>query len=165
MTTGQAVRSTDEIREGIVVRAEPARVWRALTDPAELLVWWGDPSAYRCTGWTFAPVPGSAWRVEGTNVQGGALRVDGEILEADPPRSLAYTWRPSWIEVPATIVRITLEPAGLAALGLGGLSPSAGRSSGRAAERHPLARTVRRRRLNLSPAPAVVCRVPRSPPP
>ena len=112
MTTGQAARSRDEIREEIVLRAPPARVWRALTDPAELLVWWGDPAAYRCTRWVFTPKPGSPWRVEGTNARGGAFWVEGEVLEADPPRRLSYSWKPSWIEVPATTVRIALEPAG-----------------------------------------------------
>ena len=100
----------DQIREEFVLGAPAARVWRALTDPAELLAWWGDPSAYQCTSWIFQPVPGTPWSVEGTNAGGGSFRVEGEILEAAPPRLLVYTWKPSWIAVPSTTVRITLEP-------------------------------------------------------
>jgi uncharacterized protein YndB with AHSA1/START domain len=100
----------DQIREEIVLRAPPPRVWRALTEPEELLAWWGDPSAYQCTRWVFNPEPGKPWRAEGRNAGGGAFHVEGEILEAVPPRILAYTWKPSWVEVSATTVRIILEP-------------------------------------------------------
>ena len=110
MTTHPSAPSADQIREEVVLRAPAARVWRALTDPAELLAWWGDPSAYQCTRWTFLPVPGAPWSAEGINAGGGSFRVEGEILEAVAPQVLAYTWKPSWIPVPPTTVRITLEP-------------------------------------------------------
>lgn len=103
-------QTTDQIREEMVLRAPPSRVWHALTCPEELLAWWGDRSAYQCTRWMFDPVPGTAWRAEGTNAAGGTFSVGGTVLEAVPPGLLAYTWEPSWVDLPPTTVRITLEP-------------------------------------------------------
>jgi uncharacterized protein YndB with AHSA1/START domain len=103
-------QTADQIREEMVLRTPPAQVWRALTRPEELLAWWGDPSVYQCTRWVLDPIAGSRWRAEGTNAAGGAFSVGGTVLEAVPPSLLAYTWEPSWIEVPATTVRITLDP-------------------------------------------------------
>lgn len=65
----------------------PAVVWRALTDPDELARW------FPCE----IHVVGGVWR------SGATLRfpfppevidltLEGEVLEADEPRSLAYTW-------------------------------------------------------------------------
>ncbi|MGH7628379.1 MAG: SRPBCC family protein [Gemmatimonadales bacterium] len=101
----------DEIREEVVLRASPGRVRRPLTDCRELVAWWGDPAAYRCTARTLDPRVGGRWRAEGTTAQGGAFHVGGEVLEIDPPSTLAYTWEPSWIDVPPTTVRITLTEA------------------------------------------------------
>ncbi|HEU5169792.1 MAG TPA: SRPBCC domain-containing protein [Gemmatimonadales bacterium] len=102
--------SLDEIVEEVFLRATPERVWRALTDPDELVTWWGDPAAYVCTRWTLDLRVGGSWRAGGRNAGGGAFQVSGHFLEIDPERVLAYTWEPSWVAVPPTTVRIALTP-------------------------------------------------------
>jgi len=61
----------------------PERVWRALTDPAEMFAWHPTPAE-------FEPRVGGLvdWDPEG-HVKDMA---DGEVTEWDPPRLLGYTW-------------------------------------------------------------------------
>src|SRR5262245_20054688 len=100
----------DALVEEIFIAAPPERVFRALTQPGELLAWWGDDRHYRCTSWTLDLRRGGSWRSEGRNASGRDFVVEGEFLEVDPPRRLAYTWKPSWVEVSPTTVRIDLVP-------------------------------------------------------
>ena len=104
----------DAIVETIEISAPPERVFRALTDTRELTAWWGDERMYACDRWELDLRVGGRWRAIGHSVRGGSFQVEGEFLEIDPPRVLSYTWKPDWVEVPATIIRIELEaiPAG-----------------------------------------------------
>lgn len=102
--------SPDELREEIFIAAPPERVFAALTEPAQLLAWWGDPKQYWCTSWKSDLRIGGAWRSEGISLQGGDFVVHGKFLEIAPPRVLAFTWNPSWTEAVELTTRITLEP-------------------------------------------------------
>jgi uncharacterized protein YndB with AHSA1/START domain len=86
----------------------PDRVWRALTDRAALSKWLMETDFEPTLGhkFTFRSKPQPGW--------------DGvtycEVIELDPPRRLAYTWRggagkdkPPTLD---TIVRFTLAPDG-----------------------------------------------------
>ena len=97
----------ETIIEDIFIDAPPERVYRALTDPSELLQWWGDPGVYWCTSWTLDLRVGGKWRSEGRSRQGGAFSVEGEFTEIVPPRTIAFSWKPSWVES-TTQVRIVL---------------------------------------------------------
>ena len=68
-------------RATVDIAAPPERVFRALTDPAELAEWWG-PDA-----------PGDAARV------------------VDPPHTVEYTWRARWDDAVPGTVRYELAPA------------------------------------------------------
>jgi uncharacterized protein YndB with AHSA1/START domain len=59
------------------------RVWKALTERDELSAW--HPSPFE-----FEPMPGGAVRYVGG--EGFPELADGEVIEYDPPRVLAYTW-------------------------------------------------------------------------
>jgi len=100
----------DAVVEQVFINALPERVFAALTEPKELLAWWGDPGTYRCTGWTLDLRVGGRWRCEGTSQRGGAFHVEGEFLDVRPPSWLSYSWRPSWVEAPPTTVEIALTP-------------------------------------------------------
>jgi len=64
--------------------AQPAeRVWRALTEPAELRTWHPTP-------FTFEPREGGA--VRHPSSAGAPAMPDGRVTAFDPPRLLAYTW-------------------------------------------------------------------------
>ena len=77
----------------------PEKVWRAIADPKVLGSWLMDNDIQPIVGHTFQfrskPQPG--WN--------GI--VDCKVVEADPPRTLAYTWTGSWGE---SLVRWTLTP-------------------------------------------------------
>ena len=105
------VHDVDSITEEILIQAPAERIFRALTDPAELMAWWGDPAAYQCTSWVADVRVGGRWRCEGRNVRGGTFTVEGEFTLVEPPRRLGYTWKPSWVET-ATQVIVELEPRG-----------------------------------------------------
>jgi uncharacterized protein YndB with AHSA1/START domain len=108
------------IRKESVYPHPPERIWRALTDP-EILATWLMPSDIRAeVGHRFQfrtkPAPG----FDGI--------VHCEVLVADPPRRLVYTWaggpareRPTRVEWTLTPVpegtRLTLEHSGFSGLG------------------------------------------------
>jgi uncharacterized protein YndB with AHSA1/START domain len=86
----------------------PERVWRALTDRRALSTWLMETD--------FEPVLGKQFTFRDKPRPGWDGITHGEVIELEPPRRLAYTWRgrpgpdkPFTID---TVVRWTLEPAG-----------------------------------------------------
>jgi uncharacterized protein YndB with AHSA1/START domain len=68
----------------------PQKVWKAITDPAELAQWFPQDLVG-----TFAPGAKLrfTFRGEAPVIDGETIGdFDGEVLEFDPPRVLAYTW-------------------------------------------------------------------------
>jgi uncharacterized protein YndB with AHSA1/START domain len=102
-------RVPDSLCEEIFIMAPPAKVFAALTEPGQLLQWWGDPAMYRCTAWTCDLRVGGAWRSEGVSARGGPFTVEGRYLEILPPSRLSFTWNASWTEPVELTVLITLE--------------------------------------------------------
>ena len=97
------------IASEIVIDAPAARVFAALTDPEQILQWWGSPEAYRTTGAQCDVRVGGSYRLEATSSEGNVMNIVGTFLEVDPPKRLAYTWNPSWEDdMPETIVRFDL---------------------------------------------------------
>jgi uncharacterized protein YndB with AHSA1/START domain len=83
--------------------APPVRVWHALTDADELTRWFW-PASYG----TLVEVdlrPGGSLRIDAPGLMG----VQGEYVDIDPPRLLAFTWQ--WNgEAERTAVRVELSP-------------------------------------------------------
>ena len=103
------------IRREVVYPHPPERVWRALTDPAIVATWLMESDIEPRVGHRFQfrtkPAPG----FDGI--------VHCEVLEADPPRRLAYSWaggptrdRPTRVEWTLTPIdggtRVLLEHSG-----------------------------------------------------
>jgi uncharacterized protein YndB with AHSA1/START domain len=102
------------IEEEIHIAAPPERVFQALTDPQQLVQWWGQKGIYRGKQWTTEVRPGGKWRSEGISERDGQeyeYEVHGEYLQIDPPRLLEFTWIPSWAGPMNTVVRVELSPA------------------------------------------------------
>ena len=103
----------------IEIAAPPERVFHALTDPAQLQRWFGDPSC-PLKFWKMDPRRGGAFGYEteksATVIVNGVnqFRCHGEILEIDPPRLLVYTWIANWHDDKErkTVVRWDLAPVG-----------------------------------------------------
>jgi uncharacterized protein YndB with AHSA1/START domain len=139
---------SDSIRGSLYIDAPPVTVFRALTDPKQLAQWWGSETTYRCTDWSLDLRPGGAWRSAGKNASGRPFCVEGEYVEIVPSRRLSYTWKPSWVDVPPTLVRWELAPEGArharrdGPFGLRGSPKRARGPSGRLAECDRLARRL-----------------------
>jgi uncharacterized protein YndB with AHSA1/START domain len=101
----------DTIVGEVVIEAPPEAVFEALLDPAQLSEWWGSPELYRTINWKSDPRPGGERSCDAKSADGTMGRVHGTYIEVDPPRSLAFTWNPSWDPGPETEIRILLEPA------------------------------------------------------
>ncbi len=90
------------------LRAKPERVFRALTDPAELVRWWTGVGGMKRAeidlrvggGYVFE------FRMQGDDV----VVMRGEFRVVEPPRRFAMTWvSPDFPDLP-TLVAFDLEP-------------------------------------------------------
>jgi len=100
---------TRRIVERIEITASPERVFEALTDPAQLLAWWGDRASFPSTEWRLDPRVGGKWLSRWRGPGGASFALGGEIIELVSPRLLVYSW---WDErypgLPPTTVRYEL---------------------------------------------------------
>jgi uncharacterized protein YndB with AHSA1/START domain len=103
---GRAMSAPDHVYS-VFIKADPERIWRAITDGAET------------EGYYYGTRVASDW-MPGSPITycypDGSLAADGEVLEVDPPRRLAMTFHARWdAEIEAGFpVRMTweIEPAG-----------------------------------------------------
>ena len=118
----QITPDQDAIVTEIEIAAPPERVFAALTDPAQLMLWWvGTPKGAL---WEMDARPGGKWRYELADpsrkkVLNGVrdFKAHGEITEFDPPRVLAYTWPSTarWeLSATSTGTRVKVTHSGLA---------------------------------------------------
>jgi uncharacterized protein YndB with AHSA1/START domain len=97
----------------IQIAAPPERVFHALTDPQQVVQWWGGQGAgatFRCTEFAADLRVGGNWRSVGVTSEGHRFETTGQYLEVDSPRLLVQTWVSSWTGDIQTTVRWELEP-------------------------------------------------------
>jgi uncharacterized protein YndB with AHSA1/START domain len=90
-----------EIRIEMEYPFPPERVWRALTDRAEIADW--------LMASDFEPRVGHRFTFRTTPRPGFDGIVECQVTEVDPPRRLSYTWQGGWLKVPS-VVTYELEP-------------------------------------------------------
>jgi len=93
MTTTTKKREETQVYR-VSINATPEAIWNAITNPEWTQKYgYGGRSEYDLR-------PGGAYRAfasEAMKAHGGPdVVVDGEVVEADPPRKLVQTWRPLW---------------------------------------------------------------------
>jgi uncharacterized protein YndB with AHSA1/START domain len=80
----------------VYIKASPEAIWDAITKPE-----WTEKYGYRGKV-EFDLRPGGSYRAFATEAMRSMglpeVVVDGEIVEADPPRKLVQTWRALWSE-------------------------------------------------------------------
>lgn len=86
--------STDEgrvLRLTRTLRAPPAQVFRAWTEPAELIRWWG-PKGFTIPVYEMDVREGGSWRTVMRSPEGRDHVVSGIYREITPPSRLVFTW-------------------------------------------------------------------------
>jgi len=73
------------------VGGPPERVFRALTEPAQLERWWRHPDYYSTSGWKVNLRVCADWSVTVRFPDGSTNVGSGEFAELDPPRKIAMT--------------------------------------------------------------------------
>lgn len=86
-----------EIRKQLLIDAPVETVWAQITDPGRIASWFLPND--------FTPEVGRRFTLD-CNVSG---RIECEVVELDPPRRLAYTFKPASLPF-ATTVAFSLEP-------------------------------------------------------
>jgi uncharacterized protein YndB with AHSA1/START domain len=99
----------DAIISEIEIAAPAERVFQALVDPDQVLLWWGQAGVYQCTEFQADVRPGGTWRGAGIGPS-GRFEVAGQYLEVSRPRLLVHTWIASWTGDSETTVRWELAP-------------------------------------------------------
>ena len=72
------------------VPGTPEQVFRALTDPEELMKWWGKKGAMARAQVNLRP--GGEYRFEYGGAEGEILWVKGQYQAVEPPRRIVTTW-------------------------------------------------------------------------
>jgi len=108
--SGRAAGSTPDIDGRPVLRFErqlahpPAKVWKAITDPAEMAHWF--PAAVDFPGAVDTELkPGATMRFTFPDAAPLDTTGEGEILEFDPPKVYAFRWN-------TDVLRFELVPDG-----------------------------------------------------
>ena len=93
MTTTTETHVTTQVYR-VYIKATPQAIWDAITKPE-----WTERYGYGGRV-EYDLRPGGAYRAlasEAMKAHGGPdVVVDGEVIEADPPRKLVQTWRMLW---------------------------------------------------------------------
>jgi len=114
----QAAASGDDAERTLVIervfKASPERVFKAWTDPAVLVTWWG-PAGFTTREFEFDLRSGGKWRTVLHAPDGRAHPVSGVYREIRPPTRLVITW--AWEEADGrrgheTEVEVTFAPTG-----------------------------------------------------
>lgn len=107
--------SDDAIVQQVTIKAPAARIFDALTDPAELLQWWRVEDRFHLIHAECDLRSGGKWFMRVAKERPAERKealVHGVYLTVDPPHCLAFTWIRDEEDHPETIVRWELEEQG-----------------------------------------------------
>lgn len=104
----RAVRVFD-CRAARVVPASPADVFRALSDPQQMLAWWGKTEKASLISCDLDVRYGGQFRLVIRNAAGAEDAVSGAYYEVDPPYRLAFTWSSEKPSDGVVDTRVTIE--------------------------------------------------------
>ena len=111
----KAILSSDQdaVISEIDIAAPPARVFQSLIDPKQVMRWWTSPEC-PIESFVLEPRTGGRWRYDTKqstlNVNGVTkFHCDGEVVDYDPPRAIAYTWTANWHDRPAQPILVRWE--------------------------------------------------------
>lgn len=105
--------SSLELCYEVLIHASRERVFRALTDPTEIIAWWSLPGLYTVTEAEIDLRQGGSYRLSGTSTNAGRFTLTGRYLAVEPSRRLKFTWLPDWSDdARDSVVEFQLEAEG-----------------------------------------------------
>lgn len=118
MATAKITPDQDSIVCEIQIAAPPERIFQALIDPKQVMQWWTGGEC-QIESFSLDPRRGGRWAYDTKQTSivvndVSKFHLDGEVLEFEPPRLLAYTWISNAHEdkTVRTVVRWELTPEG-----------------------------------------------------
>jgi uncharacterized protein YndB with AHSA1/START domain len=90
------------------IPATPEQVFRALTEPEDLMKWWGAKGMLTSARTNLRP--GGEYRFEFLSPEGDAAWVKGQYQVVDPPRRIVKTWFSSKFPDLRNTVELNLAP-------------------------------------------------------
>jgi uncharacterized protein YndB with AHSA1/START domain len=99
------------IEKEIQISASAARIFAALSEPAQRTQWWGVKGKFEVTHMESDLRPGGAWRMSGVSMGDVPFTIQGTYQCVEPPQVLEFTWRKDE-EAIETLVRFELEEKG-----------------------------------------------------
>jgi uncharacterized protein YndB with AHSA1/START domain len=101
--------SDDTIVQQITIRGSAERIFDALTNPEELVKWWGVAGKFQVTRMESDLQPGGQWRFIMATGGGTGVAVAGTYRQIERPRLLVYTWVREKEDAAETVVRWELD--------------------------------------------------------
>ena len=95
-----------------VFPVEAERLFRAMTESAEITSWWGGDSGNSSVTWHGKAQAGADWRAVGQFARGGFFSASGTFIEIDPHHRYVQSWQGSWDGMLPTEVSLLFEPTG-----------------------------------------------------
>jgi uncharacterized protein YndB with AHSA1/START domain len=89
-----AMGASDVIVQEIVIKAPAARIFEALTNPAERIKRWGAEGRFQTTHMESDLRPGGKWMMRSNGVGGRPFAVTGEYRQIEAPHLLVFTCFP-----------------------------------------------------------------------
>ncbi|MGH9608420.1 MAG: SRPBCC family protein [Bryobacteraceae bacterium] len=105
--------ASDTIVQEITIRGSAEEIFQALTNPAQLVQWWGSEGRFETKQVESDLRPCGKWSMSGAGMGGKPFHVSGEYREIERPRLLVFTWLPNWQgDATESVVRFELEETG-----------------------------------------------------
>ena len=103
-------QSRDSIEIARDLRAPRELVFKALTDRAKLVAWWGAKTEWWMSWADSDPRPGGRYRFEFTNRKSDFVFIEGDYKVVEWPRRIVKTWLSSMYPGVASVVEFLFEP-------------------------------------------------------
>jgi uncharacterized protein YndB with AHSA1/START domain len=86
----------DAIVQELIIDAPAERIFEALTNPQQLVQWWGVEGRFQTTAADLDLRPGGKFAMSGIGMGGRPFTVTGQYRAVERPRLIELTWLPSW---------------------------------------------------------------------